>query len=90
MKGKERIKTRFCRLKTKNIIMRKLGNWFGNTITLILTLVFALYFYGFSVLLSRIIKEEDISDKDFATYSIILLMNLVFISFTIKFILILF
>jgi len=70
--------------------MRKLGNWFGNTITLILTLVFALYFYGFSVLLSRIIKEEDISDKDFATYSIILLMNLVFISFTTKFILILF
>ena len=90
MKGKERIKTRLCRLKTKNIIMRKLGNWFGNTITLILTLVFALYFYGFSVLLSRIIKEEDISDKDFATYSIILLMNMVFIAFTIKFILILF
>lgn len=67
--------------------MKKIGNYLIKLLGAFFTLAFALYLYGFVVLMKKIIKEEKINDKEFAEYSLIIVMNMLFICVTLKFIL---
>lgn len=62
--------------------MKKILSYLSEIGSSLLAILFALYFYGFIVLIINIHKEDEISDKDFAIYSTICMFNLFMITFT--------